>query len=129
MFKNSFVMFILQNSEPLEFHQLKTRKLIQVIHQFFIANYQFSNRITVRAQLLVQLDNNPDRLFQFEDSVSRENILAHVISDGCEKEIQTEISTALASTQTEGSSPDNEVVRISGNSLIHYNILAMHIFF
>jgi len=85
-----------------------TKKLIEVIHQFFTRHYQFTKSLAVRAQLLVQLDNNQDKLFQFEDSIAREDIKADTSKDEIqskikksEKEIQTVIATTCASTQTE----------------------------
>ena len=87
-----------------------TKKLIEAIHQFFTRHYQFTKTLAVRAQLLVQLDNNQDKLFQFEDSIAREDINEADTSKDetqsktikSEKEIQTVITTTTcASTQTE----------------------------
>jgi hypothetical protein len=67
-----------------------------------------------------KLDNNQDKLFQFEDSIAREDINEADTSKDetqskiilSEKEIQTVIATTCASTQTE----EVETVKDSPNS-------------
>ncbi|CAG2194846.1 KRAB [Mytilus edulis] len=110
------------NGDPAEFHQLMTKKLIQSIHQFFAINYQFSNTLAVRAQLLVQLDNSQDRLYQFENSVSKDDIKLPInapdddvksTTAGNDKEIQTDLLTNVAATQTEVSSEEVKIVKVT----------------
>lgn len=113
-----------------------TKKLIEAIHQFFTRHYQFTKSLAVRAQLLVQLDNNQDKLFQFEDSIAREDINEADTSKDetqskiilSEKEIQTVIATTCASTQTEEvetvkDSPKVKSMFFINNSQQLFNIL------